>query len=567
MYVINLISLDVLNSPKQSFRVKFVNAEDMTQNCKFVRFLVDCGSVPNNRQPGFLSRMCALQDWGPDEYAFAVYLINLGGPLRVIPYSAAGKRNMRGLLDRDDELVEIPDIAKIILRKSEADLRKALESGSARPNDCLQGISSLALAIGWPAGVRILLEFGADATKFALGYSPSRPFHVDDTDCDLYYHSVVPLLQAGCILESLAAFFVNGGSESEEQIPDVHAFQISTELLTQGLKVEPSLQVRRQDSRSIYHQRIEDVEAWEELYKLGFRGIDAPDANGLTPLMYQLTYFIDFSIGVSRGIECIIWLFEKGAGLTKTLPRSNGTVAHLASSWVIDEILHIICMDNYDNSGRWLGLEARITAYSDALFLVPSVRDRCVCACCPSGCTTFSVALRSSVRRLSFGILSLKKSTELFRQVFQLLVQWTEARPATGHIIIRSLTFNALDLRHTCCTENDEIYPFLLRHIQDQQEVADIREEDHHRYPELERLVDELGGDFDQLGLPIMEFLDNHWHGRMVEYLSKPGSYDEKHIQETMKLGIFLEPHEINIPDVVYYFGSQVEQVTSDNNS
>jgi hypothetical protein len=161
----------------------------------------------------------------------------------------------------------------------------------------------------------------------------------------------------------------------------------------------------------------------------------------------------------------------------------------------------------------------------------------------------------------------LRKSAELFRQVFNFLVQWTEARPATGYTIIRPFTFNALGLRHTCCTEADEIYPFELRGIKDQQEVVNIREKDHLRYQELERLVSEFCRDFDQLGLSIMELLDNYWHTCMVEYLSKPGSYDEQHIQETRKLGVFLKSHEVNIPDVVYYFGSQVEEITSDNDS
>jgi hypothetical protein len=51
----------------------------------------------------------------------------------------------------------------------------------------------------------------------------------------------------------------------------------------------------------------------------------------------------------------------------------------------------------------------------------------------------------------------------------------------------------------------------------------------------------------------------------MVEYLSKPGSYDDQHIQQTRNLGIFLEPHEVIIPDVVNYFGGQVREVTSED--
>ncbi len=56
--------------------------------------------------------------------------------------------------------------------------------------------------------------------------------------------------------------------------------------------------------------------------------------------------------------------------------------------------------------------------------------------------------------------------------------------------------------------------------------------------------------------------MESYWHGRMVEYLLKPGSYDEQHIQQTRDLGIFLEPHEVIIPDAVNYFGDQVREVT-----
>lgn len=50
----------------------------------------------------------------------------------------------------------------------------------------------------------------------------------------------------------------------------------------------------------------------------------------------------------------------------------------------------------------------------------------------------------------------------------------------------------------------------------------------------------------------------------MIEYLSTPGTYDDEHIQQTGNLGILLKPHEIDIPNIVYYFGNQVDEVTSD---
>ena len=125
------------------------------------------------------------------------------------------------------------------------------------------------------------------------------------------------------------------------------------------------------------------------------------------------------------------------------------------------------------------------------------------------------------------------------------------------HMIIRSLTFHALDLWYTCSTVTDE-------GLQDEKELEHIPDEDRHLYCELEKLDSEFENKFSQLRLPVIEFLESHWHGRMVEYLSKPGPYDDHHFQQTGNLGIFLEPHEAIIPDAVNYFGNQVREVTSE---
>lgn len=308
------------------------------------------------------------------------------------------------------------------------------------------------------------------------------------------------------------------------------------------------------------------MEAWDELYQLGFREIDTPDADGLTPLIVQLTYFGEFLTASNYSLVRILWLFHKGTSLAKPLPYSKGTVAHLASPWMIGEILHIICLDEYDGRNRWKGSVTKFTAYRDTVFLVPSIRDDCVCASCLGGCTTFSVALRALIARFKGITFPLSEATERFRLIFGFLIQWTDTRPGINHIIIRSLTFRALGLRHTCCTRTDHKFPFLRSDIRDQQEIEDIWNKDYYLYYELDRLVSEFGRDFDQLGLPIMEFLDKQWHARMIEYLSTPGSYDEEHIDQTRNLGIFLEPHETNIPEIVYCFGNQVEEVvTSDS--
>lgn len=577
--------------------------------------------MPNNTERGLLSRICCTQSWEAEEYALADYMIDRGGPISFVPWTRTGKQNIKGLLDRDDECeflvrhvlcqfdliycvaVDIPEIAKIILREAEIDLRKALNSGVARPNDSIQNMPLMGLAIGWPTGVQILLEFGADASEFGPSRSPYRPLDTMDTDCENYYDSLVPLLQAGCQLENRNILFCTSqkirvlfirellerrkrlqalaqsclppqrlaeilGDENDGRILDMQASQICTELLTQGWKVDCSLQVGGLNSQSMYHEWCLNVEAWDELYQIGFRDIDGPDKKGITPLMVHLTYLTHYSVSADYALDRIIWLVKKGASLAKILPCSNGTVAHLATSWAISEILHVISYDIYDKSRRWPGFEARITPYKDTVFLISSARDRCVCACCLGGCTPLSVALRSCIPRVRSAIPPFRGSVKLFRQVFCLLLRWTDTSPETTHAIIRFLTFQALGLRHTCCTEIDKDVPLENSvDLKDQGDIETTREEDPHRYHELEQLVSELESEFHQRSLSIMEFLDNYWHARMIEYLSTPGRYDEEHIQRTRNLGIFLEPHEISIPDEVYYFGNRVEDVTSDNDS
>lgn len=77
--------------------------EDGIETRKFTQFLIDCGSIPDNSHRGFLHQMCSAKVWEADEYAFAVHLINLGGPLGTMPRTRAGKTNMKGLLNRDEE--------------------------------------------------------------------------------------------------------------------------------------------------------------------------------------------------------------------------------------------------------------------------------------------------------------------------------------------------------------------------------------------------------------------------------------------------------------------------------
>ncbi|KAL4892940.1 hypothetical protein BDV59DRAFT_179061 [Aspergillus ambiguus] len=352
----------------------------------------------------------------------------------------------------------------------------------------------------------------------------------------------------------------------KDAIIDAQASKLHVELLTQKWEIDPpSPSVYIDGCQSIYHCRAAFPEASEELYRVGFRDIDSRDSHGYTPLMLFSSPPSTRIVSFRKDIEMLIWLVSKGANLTKRLPRSNAVVAHRISSVIVEDVFRTIWSDCRFGTKTWPVLEALITRHKDTVYIVPSVRDYCICACSPGGCTTFSVALRKVTRKITYNFhdLALGERSSLFRRVQQLLLQWTESRPGINQAIIRFLTFEALQLRHTCCTEIDELPDCLWRDGRDVVEIENIQEEDRQGIHELEQLVTEFDIQFNRLGLPIAEFLDHHWYTRMVEFLSNRGPYDEEYHQQTRNLGVFLAAHENDVPDVVNWFGFPTVEVDS----
>ncbi|OQE18818.1 hypothetical protein PENFLA_c020G06845 [Penicillium flavigenum] len=48
----------------------------------------------------------------------------------------------------------------------------------------------------------------------------------------------------------------------------------------------------------------------------------------------------------------------------------------------------------------------------------------------------------------------------------------------------------------------------------------------------------------DELDLSLEEFLDGYWYDGVIEHLSRRDHYDEEHITEARRMGIFLEAEE-----------------------
>lgn len=491
--------------------------------------------------------------------------------------------------------MEVPEVVKIILRESEPDLRKVLKSGVSNANDKIESRSLLDFAVGWPEGIRILLEFGADASKLDLARCSFQPSETKDSDFDKYIDSIKPLLYGGCILtsesitkcksENIRSFLIDEyvkqlrylqsvaqsylppeafdsipSLENPESILDVHVSRVCKGLVKYGWPADYSIGRSFGESYiPVYHQDLSDLDPWDDLYRTGFRDIDEPDSCGFTPLMIC-------GLCHTFNARAIAWLVDKGATLSRRLPSSKTTIAHLLSSKMAAIFGDAIFYKGIYFPGYLHTLIQRINKRKDTIFLIPSVKDFCVCACCEGGCTTLLVALRKCNAIMdqaisSFLLSSLGKTP--YSLLLTSLIDLTEATRERDYSIIRIFTFEALGLRHTCCCElTGSLGRDYTNLILEEEEIQNIQDEDQLRYRQFEQLLRKLNTLFNDLEMPIMDFLNDPWHKYMAQILSTRDPYNKMHMLETRKLGVFLKPVEsYEVRRFFSLLGNQVEEL------
>jgi hypothetical protein len=488
----------------------------------------------------------------------------------------------------------VSEVVRAILRESEYDLTQAIKAKPAVINDRLDYCSLLDLAFGWPRGIQILLEAGADACAFRLNFVDGR----EDT-----YHSVELLLRAGCKFDyhhiedctkvengnamrcllireliqrlnglwelakcclppaDLPRLFISHDEEGGNTIIlDIWTAQIYSSLRKKGIIVEPSLQtphvLYRLVQGSVYHYPLFSAETLEVLYDFGFRGVNEPNANDLLPSMLWAESGLGYvnKATFSQVLDRTTWLVSKHADLNRIIPGTSSTVfSHIIFEFV--DLLEIMWFPPYGVPTdfifeKWQHWKKIALGLGKLLDVTPSTTDECICACSPSGCNILSQSLRQAFRMVSLDGPSRDPRNPGFwlREIVSFFMTWMDRDTRMPRAVIRSFTFDALCLRHTCCMVHHG--DFRLQH-RDRPEVEEILDEDRLRLEALDRLVTEFDDKFDELGLPIMEFLQGYWHTRMIEYLSERDPYDQEHVVESRKLGVELEPEPWVVPDRV----------------
>ncbi|CEL01110.1 hypothetical protein ASPCAL00702 [Aspergillus calidoustus] len=284
------------------------------------------------------------------------------------PQEERSRRALQDILSEDEDVAVFPEIAKIILREHDSALREALNSGLANVNDTTQSLTLLEISIGWPKGLQILLEAGADISRYLKG--PHDP--ISRAICLPCRNSLNVLLKAGCNIRTYQLYddydlcaespeivldIVEGLAARRKRLrdlarchlplqqlpslmpsntlPDTTAAGLIDDLIARRVAVDSALWVEF-PGRSVYHAEYSTksnpwklswklpylgVDTMEALYKVGFHDIDATDSSGRTPLM-------TIPSNSWALVPTIRWFISKGANLFRILPRSHATVFH-----------------------------------------------------------------------------------------------------------------------------------------------------------------------------------------------------------------------------------------------
>lgn len=498
--------------------------------------------------------------------------------------------------------VQMPEVAKIVLRRDAEGLRKALcqkrlipkDSESREPFD-LSWL--LLLAEGWVDGIKVLLEFGADARQF---------FQDLDRPGEEHHHSSAILLRAGCFFTKLKMaksyslydkgermhLFINELRARREKLRNLADACLPSKLIPagnslldgpDGLRVYELLISRAKSSvhsippgdfffpsydsysESVYHH-LSQKQCAEALYKAGFRATCMLDLNGNSPLGTMGMLPNDSNRNL---MEIIHWHISKGLDVHHRLPWADESVAHLL---IIDALLrspHIRAIRRLDSpevihdhtKEHTDELEEELHCFKKihtALFPSPSVPDGCSCLCSPSGLTAASLMCREYI---TFSVFRFN-CFDCLRHVFIHFLEWEESHGKNPLAFIRALTFTALDLTHTCFDKTKKGYIQARNRRPDNEDYIDENCNEHSSITEFENLQAELELEFDQLRVPLKEFVAEHWYKRVKDHILTPQTLDERHITDARKIGVDLEDSGLFVPEwIELLIAPKVEEV------
>lgn len=419
-----------------------------------------------------------------------------------------------------------PSCVALLLRESGSTLIDLPDSIGSRPMDyalfcCLSGTRAgesqyhdRSLRSYGDTSLKILLD--SDCMIKKMESWPRDCYQFKRSLCDNCCQAVsVHLVDRRERLKRLAAnklprMQANALGVFSPYVLDSNVIRVIQALDQWGIHVPPSLQVNGSDRKgrnemiSAYHNFYGPF-SFSALWSLGFRDLDIPDTDGLTPLMSWCKNYGRHMTDTDAG-RCS-WLIKKGADLWKLAPDGGSTIGHELYS-AIGQMFPPL-EGNEETSRRNVFNLTRKLSHRDPC-------DNCHCACSPGGCTPF-------VRYLQAVFLErdIDSASRLIEKLPTIMTgSHTSVTKVQMRSTIRYATFEMLGIRHTCCHANSQN---VYLHRQNE-ELDELRQEDRFLVAHLEDLVADFEVELDQMGQEryvdkCVSFWHDYWLPRLEQVL------------------------------------------------
>jgi hypothetical protein len=313
-----------------------------------------------------------------------------------------------------------------------------------------------------------------------------------------------------------------------------------------GVQIPESLRSSVLSAASLFHsisldylrRRIfssSNTEIFKVLLAKGFVQVDEC-WEGLTPLMT-----LQWNPNIIQVAERLL---DNGADLDKKLPREHIQILQIPENGRRHRAAHKLAYDigkfSNDNTPRLLTAPSLV---AKAIFRHQSV-DPCQCSCSPGGCSPLS-SLKGAGH--SVGSEYEQGEIQIFVEDHSNLALMVNL-PTIPTSFIRMMTFDSLQLTHTCCSLGDpEIFYDIEKpmvRVKEQVEIDRIRGEEVVDLMLLETLMDEFIAKFAELGCSLSDFYRGYWRTRMEEELYKDEQIPEDELDGQRELWVWLTKEE-----------------------
>lgn len=317
---------------------------------------------------------------------------------------------------------------------------------------------------------------------------------------------------------------------------DSSALSIQNALVERG--INPSL-CGNKDGNTVYSTMGADLGVAELLHEAGFIDLNQRGEGGNPPIVVIASY----SVSLVSFAAMADWMICKGADLY--IPSWHGYPAIFD---VASELGTLLQMTHYDDCSihsdthctSSCELESILSTHVGGVDFISTVlsddtRDDCFCACSQGGCPPLTRLLRSYYPPSRLARRTDWIHPEVVGQLQDLMCQSSKmgSWKTTVSAILRYLTFEALEMTHTCqCSSN------LTTGDQDTNRFRGVGDK-KSSICQLDELMVEFDRKYDELGVGIRQFLEGYWHSRIDEVLQ------EHHIYPDEVMKIFGEIEEL----------------------